>query len=181
MEKEDLRVKKTRRNIHKSFMYLFYNYDFEKITVKNIAEQAEIGRKTFYLHYLDKYDLVDKIVKEMFDELEEICEQKKGTGLKKGSQIWFDYFDEHRVFFTRLFKIPNSSDYKNQLKRLIVHQLTENVDKNRIEKHGLDFTLFLRFFANGVIELLDIYLSEEKYTKEHIINQIVPLLDEIYK
>ncbi len=44
-------------------MTLFYHYNFEQITVKGITEEAEIGRKTFYLHYLDKYDLVDSIVK----------------------------------------------------------------------------------------------------------------------
>lgn len=181
MGKEDLRVKKTKQNINESFLKLFYTNDFEQITVKDITEQAEIGRKTFYLHYLDKYDLVDSIVKKMFDELEEVCEMKRGIGLKKGSEIWFNYFDDHRLFFTHLFQMPNSNTYKNQLKEVIIDQLSENVDKKLIEEQGLDFTLFLRFFASGIIELINVYLSKEAYTKEDIIGQIVPLLKGVYK
>ncbi|WP_240622902.1 TetR/AcrR family transcriptional regulator, partial [Staphylococcus condimenti] len=50
----DKRVVKTRRNITETFLDLFYKKDFEKITIKEIADAAEIERKTFYLHYLDK-------------------------------------------------------------------------------------------------------------------------------
>lgn len=181
MEKEDLRVKKTKRSIEESFMTLFYHYNFEQITVKGITEEAEIGRKTFYLHYLDKYDLVDSIVKKAFTELEVICERKKGLGLKKGSEIWFDYFNEHRLFFERLFKIPNSNSYKKQLKELVINQLKENIDQKLIEDQQLDFQLFLRFFASGIIEFIEIYISDNTYTKEDFVKQIIPLLEGMYK
>ena len=48
---EDIRTKKTIRNIHKSFIELFKEKDYEKITVKELIEKAEISKKTFYRYY----------------------------------------------------------------------------------------------------------------------------------
>ena len=75
----DLRIVKTRKAINDSFYELFEQKDFDKITVKDITEHAQIGRKTFYLHYIDKYDLLDRIVDKKFKALEEICEAKKNS------------------------------------------------------------------------------------------------------
>lgn len=52
MEKEDLRVKKTKRSIEESFMTLFYHYNFEQITVKGITEEAEIGPRSVGKHFI---------------------------------------------------------------------------------------------------------------------------------
>ena len=42
--------------------------DFEKISVTNITQMAKISRSTFYLHYEDKYDLLDKMDKIIQDK-----------------------------------------------------------------------------------------------------------------
>lgn len=60
--KEDLRIIKTRHNIENAFISLLEKAPFEKITVKQILEEALISKGTFYAHYLDKYDLAEKIV-----------------------------------------------------------------------------------------------------------------------
>ena len=38
---------------------LLKNSDFNSITIRKITEKAQVNRSTFYLHYQDKYDLVD--------------------------------------------------------------------------------------------------------------------------
>ncbi|MBO5473038.1 MAG: TetR family transcriptional regulator [Lachnospiraceae bacterium] len=37
---------------------------FEKITVKKLCEKAEVNRSTFYAHFTDIYDMLDKMEKE---------------------------------------------------------------------------------------------------------------------
>lgn len=59
--KEDLRVVKTRRGIEGAFMELLKEHSFEQITVRQLLEHALISKGTFYAHYLDKYDLAEKI------------------------------------------------------------------------------------------------------------------------
>ena len=47
----DLRVKKTERAIRKAFYELMLEKPIPKITVKELAERAEINKTTFYAHY----------------------------------------------------------------------------------------------------------------------------------
>ena len=56
-KKEDLRSKRTKEFIRKTFEEMICEMDFEQITVKELTERAMINRKTFYLHY----DSLDEI------------------------------------------------------------------------------------------------------------------------
>ena len=62
---EDIRTKKTIRNIHKSFIELFKEKDYEKITVKELIEKAEISKKTFYRYYSS----IDNLFLEIQDKI----------------------------------------------------------------------------------------------------------------
>ncbi len=60
--KPDLRVSKTLRSINAAFMDLIVKKPVNEITVTELARRAEISKGTFYLHYLDIFDLYDKLV-----------------------------------------------------------------------------------------------------------------------
>jgi len=68
-KKTDLRVLRTNSSIRKAFYELMNEKKFNKITVQDIADRAFINRNTFYLHYLDKEELLDKISNECFDKM----------------------------------------------------------------------------------------------------------------
>ncbi len=57
----DLREKKTKRSIQNAFLQLRAHKPLERITVKELAELAEISKGTFYLHYKDIYDLSEQL------------------------------------------------------------------------------------------------------------------------
>lgn len=61
-EKQDLRVRRTNAQIEKAFFSLLKEKGFKAMTVQDISKQARIGRSTFYSHYYDKYDLLEKLV-----------------------------------------------------------------------------------------------------------------------
>ncbi|MEH7318966.1 TetR/AcrR family transcriptional regulator, partial [Priestia megaterium] len=69
LKKTDLRVIRTRKMIKESFIDLIQEKGYESITIRDIADNALINRATFYLHYVDKQDLVDKLIDEVFEEL----------------------------------------------------------------------------------------------------------------
>ena len=60
-KKTDIRIVKTRRAIQTAFLKLMKEKGFAAITVKDIIQEAEINRSTFYAHYEDKYDLLNNI------------------------------------------------------------------------------------------------------------------------
>ena len=63
-QKSDLRVTKTRRLIKATFLELVQAKPVQKITETELAKRAEISKGTFYLHYLDIYDLYNQMVEE---------------------------------------------------------------------------------------------------------------------
>ena len=57
----DLRIIKTKRSIRNALFQLLSQKPLEQITVRELAQQAEINKGTFYLHYHDIYDLVHQL------------------------------------------------------------------------------------------------------------------------
>ncbi|MBE6092848.1 MAG: TetR/AcrR family transcriptional regulator [Selenomonas ruminantium] len=87
--KEDLRIIKTRRNIESTFISLLEKFSFEQITVKKILENALISKGTFYAHYLDKYDLAEKIVMSTLEDFRTgIKERLELLQAKEPTELW---------------------------------------------------------------------------------------------
>lgn len=63
--KIDPRVLRTRKLIMDAFIKLSETKEFSDITVKNITEEAMINRATFYYHFQDIYDLLEKVLSEV--------------------------------------------------------------------------------------------------------------------
>ena len=60
----DRRILKTRKAIREAFFKLASEQDYRKISISALAREANIDRKTFYLHYKS----VDALVSELVDE-----------------------------------------------------------------------------------------------------------------
>ncbi len=72
-----------------------------KITVREICERTGIHRSTFYAHYQDMYDLVEKVEKNMSRQLTEAFFRKldeKAHARECFTEI-FRFIREHREFY----------------------------------------------------------------------------------
>jgi len=56
--KEDRRVRRTRQLIQDALISLLKEKRYEDISVQDVIERADIARSTFYVHYVDKDDLL---------------------------------------------------------------------------------------------------------------------------
>ncbi len=63
--KMDPRVLRTRKLIMDSFVELSGKKEFKDITIKDITTEAMINRATFYYHFEDIYDLLEKVLSEV--------------------------------------------------------------------------------------------------------------------
>ena len=64
----DLRVKRTQMMLQQAFMDLVIEVGFSAITIQMLADRAMINRATFYRHYEDIYDLVEKVYINLINE-----------------------------------------------------------------------------------------------------------------
>ena len=65
----DRREIKTRQAIRNAFLALRARKPLERITVKELAEQAQISKATFYLHYHDIYDLSQTLQEDVIQQI----------------------------------------------------------------------------------------------------------------
>lgn len=74
VSKVDRRIIKSQEAIKKAFIELMTERNFDQITIQEISDRANVSRRTIYLHYMDKFDLLDKLIEEHIYELRELCE-----------------------------------------------------------------------------------------------------------
>lgn len=68
-KKVDPRIRRTREMLQKAMNDLLKEKGFFDLNVQDIAERAELNRATFYKHYLDKYDLLDVVIRQRLQTL----------------------------------------------------------------------------------------------------------------
>ncbi|WP_017815408.1 TetR/AcrR family transcriptional regulator [Paenibacillus shenyangensis] len=159
MDKIDRRILKSRQGIQSTFLQMLNKEGFDEITVKHITEEANIARKTFYLHYMDKYDLLDRIIDDHIVQLREICDQKKEMGIIEGSILWFSYFEQHKLFFAALFKSRDASSFRKKLLSFTMGEISKKIDQDShpiIDRH-----IFLKFLGTATMGVLESYVLDE--------------------
>lgn len=77
--KTDHRVRMSQRMIRRAFLDLLKQKPMQRITVKEVCEEAGIHRGTFYAHYTDLYDLLHQIEEEMTKNLRHALEPQVGS------------------------------------------------------------------------------------------------------
>ncbi len=76
MKKQDLRIIRTDRRIRETFLQLIDEVGFDAVTIKLLTDRAEVNRGTFYHHYADKYELLERITNEIFEKIEATFERE---------------------------------------------------------------------------------------------------------
>ena len=130
----DLREKKTKRNIRNAFIKLRAKKPLERISIKELAELAEISKATFYLHYKDIYDLSENLQKEVIDNVLN-CISRPNLFLTDEIQFTkelFQAFHSHDSLIEILFSGSQSTvlpiHIENALKDYIFKQIPEYKD-----------------------------------------------------
>ena len=83
-EKMDRRVRKTRAQLRAGLARLMQQKNIKEITVKELVDEIDINRSTFYLHYTDIYQMLQSIEDELMEDiLEAIKEHPLDPGMKE--------------------------------------------------------------------------------------------------
>lgn len=103
----DSRVLKTEQAIKEAFMELVKEKGYNQVTVSDICKKSSINRNTFYLHYLDKDDLVGKMLKTAYSTMDNALKEYTityKTSMRKISEIQIRWGIRNLLLFMELDK-----------------------------------------------------------------------------
>lgn len=79
-KKEDQRVRVTKEMLRNAFVTLLEQKPVAAVTVKELCAVAGINRGTFYLHYYDVYDMMEKLEEELLCQLQQVLQENPVIG-----------------------------------------------------------------------------------------------------
>lgn len=180
----DLRVQKTKKLIKDAFFELVEEKGYSKVTVMEIANKAMVNRNTFYLHYVDKEDLIDQILTEnLMDHKDFIDTIINGPILTDESPYdnLFKVFKETCILVKEeidLYRIivldPGLSGYLIKLKNYIKKQI--NVYQNETIEAKLRFD----YMFEGMFGLIIQWIKTQNLSCEDMAKYMVTIIKDDY-
>ncbi len=156
----DRRTLKTRKALGEALAELLTEKELHKVTVQEISDKAGVNRVTFYNHYLDVYDLYDKIENETLVELgllvlrlEELPEDEFFSHL-------IGYISDNRSLFKMIFSPNSTGQLRSKLYKLIeglFMQMQKEKGSKASDKH-LGFMSSYR--AQGCLAVVSRWVQE---------------------
>ncbi|MFT8823526.1 TetR/AcrR family transcriptional regulator, partial [Liquorilactobacillus satsumensis] len=155
----DLRKFKTKRNLEQAFIKLLKTKDFAKITIGDICKVAFTSRSTFYLHYLDKFDLLEKVFNKQVEDFELIVKKRLKSLMtlnwKMSIEQFYAELIAHKESILVLFQI-NVPQYnlQNEFKRVIESYLRAYFTQHELSLE-VDVDLATQIAAGVIFEILN--------------------------
>ena len=172
-KKTDLRIQCTQKAIIDTFYELLEEKHFSAITIIDICDRALINRGTFYTHFQDKYQLLEKCVYDMMMALDEEVDRVHGDS---DMVVYYnDMFDVAIAFLEsnrrRIKTIITRAD-----SNLVFNKVHEIIKQNIMKKVGrlpsktrVPLEVLAEFFAGGLIQVVKWWLTEDPiYPAEQI-------------
>ncbi|MFT8348856.1 TetR/AcrR family transcriptional regulator [Clostridium saccharoperbutylacetonicum] len=156
----DRRITKSQLAIKQAFIELMEEIGFEKITIQDISDRANIGRRTFYHHYLDKYDLLSKLIEDHIEELRIIC-PTYATQNNPGDPFgWFTFFEEHYSFFSIMLRGDGAFTFRPIFLDFVIEELRQHVDLSQGQNQGISEDIYFQFFGSAIVGVIEAYFTK---------------------
>lgn len=174
--KEDRRIKYTKMVLKESFIKLMERKEVSQITIKEICEDADINRATFYAHYSDQYDLLRKIENELLDNinarLAEFDQKNKNLDAVLTAEKIFEYIKENAQLCKMLLSERGDFSFQKRIMMLVYDKIiTEITYNNKISKEDAEYVY--SFTITGCVGIVQKWFDEGMNKPAHSLAEMV--------
>jgi AcrR family transcriptional regulator len=162
MSKVDRRIGKTQEALKNAVLELMAEKNFDDITIQDLSDRANVSRGTIYLHYMDKYDLLDKLIESHIDELRVRCEAAAEMDFVSGSMIWTEYFESNYSFFSMMLASKGAPYFRTRFLDFLIEEFRDEVDVTKGKNQGLNDDLTVRFVASAYVGVVEWWFTNGK-------------------
>jgi AcrR family transcriptional regulator len=176
MSKVDRRILKTQESIKKAVIELMSEKDFDDITIQDISDRANVGRGTVYAHYVDKFDLLDKLIETHLSQLREIYESTSELDFINGTRICFEYFESNYLFFSTMLASKGTPSFRKRFLEFLTEEGMNDVNKSTEKNDGLKQDVVVQFFATAYVGILEWWIMNGLPYPPHVMAEQVGIL-----
>lgn len=163
--------RRTKRLIQDSFLQMLENKPFEAITIGDIAKRAKINRGTFYLHYKDKFDLLEQIEQKLFADLGTHIDQLQSRYTatltfeeeqERLAVTFFSFIERQSPVLKILLSDHGRAGFHLRFRDAFAEKVRLNLEKNKDFNAKLKVPLeyFLSFITSAFLGLIEQWLQD---------------------
>lgn len=153
MKHDDMNAR-TRAKIQRSFLTLMAQKGYHHVTITDIISRADISRGTFYLHYLDKPDLLAKIEADFTNEIRARIDDTQPSPYRSVIST-FNWFYANREALRILAGENGDANFVPSLVQLLIER-TAASDQSDTSKNKLDLPTYyaLDLYTTGFVHMI---------------------------
>ncbi|WP_134704433.1 TetR/AcrR family transcriptional regulator [Ammoniphilus sp. YIM 78166] len=180
MAKVDRRILKSQEAIKNALIGLMAEKSFNDITIQDIADKANVNRGTIYLHYLDKFDLLDKIMEEHINNMRNFCESASEMDFIESTVHCMEYFESNYLFFSTMLASEGAPYFRSRFLQFNIEEFKNDVDITKGKNVGHNEEVLFQFIANAYVGLVEWWLKNGMpYPPRVMAEQVGDLLERI--
>lgn len=159
---DDRRVRRTRRALHEALIALVLEKGYERISVREILDRADVVRSTFYAHYQDKDALLFSCFEEMLGELRAAVSTLSPADTARPAELLYEHAYEHRTVYRALCGRQGGNLVAHHLQRMVGQVLTEHLAGPLAESgSGLPVDLVVAHYTETTLGLLGWWVNHD--------------------
>ncbi|MGC5325459.1 TetR/AcrR family transcriptional regulator [Brevibacillus sp. SYSU BS000544] len=161
MAKLDRRIHKTQESLKKAVIELMTEKNFDDITIRDIADRANVNRGTIYLHYQDKYDLLDKLIEAHINELDEMGEWACKLDWGAALEPFFEYFEKNYLFFSTMLASKGAPSFRTRLLDFFMKGFKGEIDNESGKNTDLSEDIILQYAGTAYVGVIEWWIRND--------------------
>ncbi|MDD4773956.1 MAG: TetR/AcrR family transcriptional regulator [Eubacteriales bacterium] len=159
-KKTDQRIRLTQSLLKNALVQLMQQQHISKISIRALCDVAGINRSTFYSHYSDQYDLLDKVEQEALDNVsmylsKQDLDEQHPISVQMLTKV-LDYVKDNIELFKAL--LSENCDYAFQKDLVELAQLLSMQQNQSLDAKTTDY--LKTFCLSGTISMLQKWLHD---------------------
>lgn len=131
-----------RERIITALLSLMEEYPFEEITVLQITQRADVARRTYYMHYKTKYDVLSDYYDVLAREYYSSFDNPVVSDTRKQAEKFFAFWFSKRSYLLLL--------HKHNLLYTLMGRLHDYLCKMIAEENNTETRYYTAFYAGGL-------------------------------
>ncbi len=126
MQKIDRRIQRTQQALIDALVALTQEKSYDAITIRDIAERADIAYSTFFRHYTDKDELLIEVLKSAVHDFKALINHNPDKSRAAEGELIFQYVAKHQAFFRVLFSSQGANHSLQDIQEEIAADLLQS-------------------------------------------------------